>query len=63
MTARIMNATSNTAEYQFQDVITDAGVLPVNFPRTRDQFNALTGKSPLVHFAWFCPCILTIVDR
>jgi hypothetical protein len=47
MTARIMNATSNTAEYQFQDIFNDAGVLPVNFPRTRDQFNALTGKCPL----------------
>ena len=43
-TARLMNATSNLATYQFQDIFTDADVIPPNFPRTRDQFNALTGK-------------------
>lgn len=45
-TARLMNATSNLATYQYEDISTDVGVTPVNFPRTRDQFNALTGKNP-----------------
>ena len=75
MTARIMNATSNLSTYQFQDILTDAGVLPGNFPRTRDQFNALNGKCPLclilcmhcnpcwqMHKSWLCwrPTVLQL---
>ena len=41
-----MNATSKLATYQFQDILTYENVTPVNFPRTRDQFNTMTRKNP-----------------